>query len=52
MTGRMPNMQLTRSEAADISAYISTLRLGHTQVRSPSRLLHLYDHCQGRNYKA
>ena len=28
---KMPNMQLTRSEAADIAAYISTLRSGRTR---------------------
>jgi mono/diheme cytochrome c family protein len=28
---KMPNMQLTRSEAADISAYISTLRSGRSR---------------------
>jgi mono/diheme cytochrome c family protein len=28
---KMPSMQLTRSEAADIAAYISTLRSGRTR---------------------
>ncbi len=28
---KMPNMQLTRSEAADIAAYISTLRSGRSR---------------------
>jgi len=28
---KMPNMQLTRSEAADIAAYVSTLRSNRTQ---------------------
>jgi mono/diheme cytochrome c family protein len=37
---KTPNMQLTRSEAADISAYISTLRSGRSRCAGLGTRLH------------
>jgi hypothetical protein len=34
---KMPNLQLTRSEASDIAAYISTLRSGRIRQRPRHR---------------
>jgi hypothetical protein len=40
----MPNMQLTRNEAVDIAAYVSTLRSAHQPAFAPTLAAELQPH--------